>query len=206
MRLRELRKEYLTGQALSYITTGLFLISYTNTVQLRTFIFAVGIGLCIISFIDLVIMTFLPNHIRVIEIIDSQAKIIVFPITFLAIFFSIASTNDMGFVDLRLIIFLLWSLLALLSMGVGSFKTLTKHIKASNDTKGIFYKLFVFLSILSLAMGLWLMVYAKYDPKSAALMIRFNKRLYDPWTWFGAATLFVIPILILLPEEQDNNL
>lgn len=205
MRIREIRKEYLTSQALSYIVAGLFLISYTNVVQAREFIFAVGITLCVISFIDVLVITFLTKFIRTIERIDSYAKILILPITFLAMFLSIPNTRDMGFVELRLVIFVSWSLLIVLSMGVSGFKVMSKYIKGITDTKGFLYKLFVYLGGLSLAMGWFLMLYGFFDPKSTELMISFNKLLYDPMLWFAIATLCVFPILILTPNDDEDN-
>jgi hypothetical protein len=111
----------------------------------------------------------------------------------------------MGFVELRLYIFIFWSLLAVFSIGVSSFKVVSKIIKADNDKKGFFYRLFVFLSVVSMAMGWFLMIYGIYDPKATALLLSFNKQLYAPMTWFGIATLYVIPVLILLPDDNDEN-
>ncbi len=205
MQIREIRKEYLTAQALSYVAAGLFLISYTNAVQQREFILTVGIGLCAISFIDVLVVTFFPKFIRSVEKLDSYSKILILPVTFLAMFLSIPNTIEMGLVELRITIFLSWSMLMVLSMGISGFKIMSKHIKGITDERGFFYKLSVYLGFLSLAMGWFLMLYEFYDPKSTELMMSFNRRLYDPIVWFAVAILCVFPILILTPNDANNK-
>ncbi len=202
MRIRELRKEYLTAQALSYVTAGLFLISYTNAVQAREFILGVGITLCAISFIDMFVVTFFHKCIRIIERIDSHAKILILPITFVAIFISIPNTREMGFVELRLVIFVFWSILAVVSMGVSGFEVMNKYIKGNTDTRGFFYKLFIYLAVLSLAMGWFLMVYQIVEPE---IMIGSNKWLNNPMVWFAVSLVCVFPILILTPNGSNDK-
>jgi hypothetical protein len=205
MRFREFRKQYLIGQALSYVAAGLFLIRYASAVQAREFIFAVGMTLCAISVIDLFVVIFLSKYIRIIERIDSYAKIPIVPITFVSILLSILNTRDMESLEISLLIFILLSLLLVLWIGVSGFRVMSKYIRGSTDTRGSFYKLFVYLSGLSLATGLFLMVYGAYDPESTRLMISFNKWLYDPMVWFAVPVVCVFPILALTPNSGDED-
>lgn len=205
MRLQELRKEYLSAQALSYVSAGLFLISYANAVQLKWFIFGVGMTLSCISLLDIIILTFLPKCVHTAEGIDSYVNILILPITFMAIFLSIPNTRDMGFVELRLLIFIPWSILSVFSMGVRGFKIVSKYIKGNTDTKGYFYKLFVYLSGLTLAMGWFLMLYGFYEPGSIETLINFNRWLYNPMVWFGFTLLQIFPILMLAPKDDNED-
>ena len=205
MRIREIRKEYLTAQALSYITSGLFLISYVNTVSAKELILAVGITLCAFSFLDVVIVTLFPKCIRTMELIDSYAKVFLLPTTMVAIFINITVTKEMGFFELRFFIFFFWSLVAMLSMSVSGFKVASIYIQRVTSVRGFWYKLFFYLAFISFSMGWLLIINGIYDPESAELLTSFNKWLYDPMVWGAIALLCVFPILILTPNDDDEE-
>jgi len=207
MRSSELRKEYLIEQAITYVTVGLFLIAYANDAQAKGFILAVGIALCVFSLANIVVATFVPQFIHKMVLFSRRTSAILLPLASMALFVGVAETRDKGFLELRFWISFVFICVATLSMAVGVFKGkgIFARISLGKDKKGTAYKTFYFIGVVTALLGVLLVFIGVYDPNTGRALANLNKWLYDPILWFAIAILCVFPILILTPDDRDDD-
>ncbi|MFC1928382.1 hypothetical protein ACFLXK_02105 [Chloroflexota bacterium] len=209
MRNRDLRNEYLFAQALSYISVGIFLLSYVPAAQAKSLILITGTLACGFALIIgiILIINMVRKCVQMIKVtlsIDSYLKPMIISLSFLTLPMSVITTLDKGYIELRLIFVFGWISLALLYMFVDLFRIIGNRFKIANDLEGHIYKLFTSLGFISSFLGVILVIIGIYDPDSAQSMLNLNKWSYDPMIWFAVALLCVFPILIFNQDEGDK--
>jgi hypothetical protein len=139
--------------------------------------------------------------------IRSKAGFMLLPIASIALFMGVAETKDKGFLELRLWITFGWICVAALSTAVGLFKGkgIFARINPGNGKKGIVYRIFVFIGVITALLGIFLIIIGVYDPDTGKALANLNKWVYDPLLYLAIATLCAFPILILIPHDSDDG-
>jgi hypothetical protein len=202
MRISQLRREYLVEQSITYVSIGLFLITYADDTKSQEFVLGVGVVFSAFSLINILAAIIFSKFIRNWLSISSIAQIATLPFSILALFLGIAETSNKGYLDLRLTIFVAWIAIIVTSMLVIYYRLVSNHIKVNDGLKGFFYKLSISIGLMSSFIGIFL-VFSQAFSLNTNPQEGWGKWANDPILFFAIATICVIPIVILSPDNQN---
>ncbi|MBN1366569.1 MAG: hypothetical protein JW967_01405 [Dehalococcoidales bacterium] len=202
LRVSYLRREYLSGQSLTYLTAGIFLLSYVDKVKQVSFIFIIGITLCLWSFILILVAQLSHKISKKMSQLNFDAFLT--PITFAALFLGIATTTNQPYVALRLLLVLFWVILWILLGGINIYKNvrIASNIRGTNRVN--IFRVCLTIEYFSVGMGYLFILNKIVDPKMADAFIALNRWLYDPMFYFGIGIIFLIPILAITSMSEDK--
>lgn len=208
MRIRDSSNDYYFAQALSYISVGIFLLSYAPDVEAKYLILTTGIlsssfSLVIVFSLILNVFHRFPLVINFIRTIDGYFKPLIISLSFLMLPLTVIATHEEGYFVLRLMFVIGWMFVAIVYMYLDYFRNIGTLFNIGSDTRGKIYKLFASISFMSSLLGLILVVIRVIDPDSAQFMLSLNKWLYYPMVWFAVAAICLIPIVIIIIIDNE---
>ncbi len=201
----ELKKEYLVEQAITFVSVGVFILTYTSDVGQTIFFIVVGISMCIFSILNVIIAKCFKRCVNKWFSISNGLKYFLLIFSSIALFMGVFETHSKGFFELRLIISFIWLCLVVFSMTLKIFQIisfLTRKALREDSKRILAYKTFVYIGILTVLTGLFLVINGIINPETVNVLETMNKWLYHPLTHFGIAIVCVFPILLLRPKDD----